>query len=110
MVPAFGHRSAALPVFSPRAPRFALSADCEGVTVGDNFQLMPAGGRTLPNLFVIELSSDCRPRASMGEPNFDAQANSLCLYQNDIGATACISNQWRGDQHPQKAPVDGPGT
>jgi hypothetical protein len=65
----------------------ALSADAGGIAVGDASRLLLEDGTTLPNVFGIGLGTGYRLPASMGgEPNFDGQANSLWLYQNDIGA------------------------
>jgi hypothetical protein len=87
VVPCFGYRSATLPVFGADGERLALSADAGGVAVGDASRLLLDDGTTLPNVFGIGLGTGYRLPASMGgEPNFDGQANSLWLYQNDIGA------------------------
>jgi hypothetical protein len=60
--------------------------------VGDDCRLVLADGSTLPNVYGIGLGTGFRPSLAMGcEPNFSGQANSLWLYQNDIGATV-----WRG--------------
>jgi hypothetical protein len=57
------------------------------VAVGDDSRLLMSDGRSLPSLFGIGLGTGYRLPASMGgEPNFNGQANSLWLYQNDIGA------------------------
>jgi hypothetical protein len=87
VVPCFGYRSATLPVFGPEGDRLALNADAGGVAVGDDSRLLLQDGTSLANLFGIGLGTGYRLPASMGgEPNFDGQANSLWLYQNDIGA------------------------
>jgi hypothetical protein len=87
VVPCFGYRSAMLPVFDTSGERLALNAEAGGVAVGEDSRLLLADGTTLPNLFGIGLGTGYRLPASMGgEPNFDGQANSLWLYQNDIGA------------------------
>jgi hypothetical protein len=86
-VPCFGYRSATLPVYGADGERLALNADAGGVAVGDDSRLLLEDGTSLPNLFGIGLGTGYRLPASMGgEPNFDGQANSLWLYQNDIGA------------------------
>ncbi len=88
VVPCFGYRSVTLPVFDSNGERFELNADKGGIAVGDDCRLLTADQRKLPNLFGIGLGTGYRLPASMGgEPNFDGQANSLWLYQNDIGAT-----------------------
>ena len=87
VIPCFGYRSAMLPVFDVQGERLALSAEAGGVAVGNDSRLLMSDGRSLPNLFGIGLGTGYRLPASMGgEPNFDGQANSLWLYQNDIGA------------------------
>ena len=85
--PCFGYRSATLPVFDPEGNRLALNADAGGIAVGDDSRLLLQDGTSIANLFGIGLGTGYRLPASMGgEPNFDGQANSLWLYQNDIGA------------------------
>ena len=87
VVPCFGYRSATLPVFDAAGSRLALNADAGGIAVGDDSRLLLQDGTSLANLFGIGLGTGYRLPASMGgEPNFDGQANSLWLYQNDIGA------------------------
>ena len=55
--------------------------------VGDDCRLRLADGGRLDNVFGIGLGTGYRLSGSMGgEPNFVGQANSLWLYQNDIGA------------------------
>jgi len=64
-----------------------LRADGNGDAVGDDCRLLLADGRKIPNVFGIGLGTGFRPSESMGcEPNFNGQANSLWLYQNDMGA------------------------
>ena len=87
IVPCFGYRSAMLPVFDAHGERLALNADAGGAAVGEDSRLLLDDGGSLPNLFCIGLGTGYRLPTSMGgEPNFDGQANSLWLYQNDIGA------------------------
>lgn len=87
VVPAFGYRAATLPVLDTSGRRLALNADSGGASVDDQCRLMLADGAVLPNVFGIGLGSGYRPAGSMGgEPNFKGQANSLWLYQHDIGA------------------------
>jgi hypothetical protein len=86
VVPCFGYRSATLPVYDATGQRLALNADAGGEAVGENSRLLLADGTTLPNVFGIGLGTGYRLPPSMGgEPNFNGQANSLWLYQNDIG-------------------------
>jgi hypothetical protein len=87
VVPSFGYRSAMLPVFDADGERLALAADAGGTAVAQDGRLLLGDGSSLPNLFGIGLGTGYRLPASMGgEPNFNGQANSLWLYQNDIGA------------------------
>jgi hypothetical protein len=83
-----GYRSATLPIIDGAGHRLALSADANGYNVGDDCRLVLADGAVLPNVYGIGLGTGFRPSRAMGcEPNFSGQANSLWLYQNDIGAT-----------------------
>jgi hypothetical protein len=87
VVPCFGYRSATLPVFDAEGRRLYLNADASGEAVGHDCRLRLAGGGHLSNVFGIGLGTGYRLSGSMGgEPNFAGQANSLWLYQNDIGA------------------------
>jgi hypothetical protein len=87
VIPAFGYHAATLPIFDPEGRRLELSADDNRASVDDDCRILLADGRALPNVFGIGLGSGYRPSGSMGgEPNFEGQANSLWLYQNDIGA------------------------
>lgn len=87
VVPCFGYRSATMPIFDKDGTALTLNAETGGVAVGDDCRLLTADGRSLPNLFGIGLGTGYKLPAGMGgEPNFDGQANSLWLYQNDIGA------------------------
>jgi len=87
VIPAFGYRAKTLPLFDAQDRRLALNADSGGASVDDCCRMMLADGRALPNVFGIGLGSGYRPSGSMGgEPNFRGQANSLWLYQHDIGA------------------------
>ena len=87
VVPAFGYRSAMLPVFDADGARLTLNAELGGVAVGEQSRLLLSDGTSVPNLFGIGLGTGYKLPTSMGgEPNFDGQANSLWLYHNDIGA------------------------
>jgi hypothetical protein len=87
IVPAFGYRASTVPIFDAEARRLPLRADCGGPAVGRDARVLLADGGQLPNIFGIGLGTDFRPWGKMGgEPSFDGQANSLWLYQNDIGA------------------------
>jgi hypothetical protein len=58
--------------------------------VAQDGRLLLGDGSSLPSLFGIGLGTGYRLPPSMGgEPNFNGQANSLWLYQNDIGAVIC---------------------
>ena len=87
VVPCFGYNSSTLPVLDPSGAPVALSADTGSVAVGDDCRLLLGDGRALDSVFGIGLGTGYRLPAYMGgEPNFEGQANSLWLYQNDIGA------------------------
>jgi hypothetical protein len=87
VVPCLGYRSATLPVFDEKGHRLALRADANAAAVSDDCRMLIADETKLSNIFGIGLGSGFRPGAEMGcEPNFSGQANSLWLYQNDIGA------------------------
>ncbi|HLI13669.1 MAG TPA: hypothetical protein VKY65_18910 [Alphaproteobacteria bacterium] len=86
VIPAFGYRAATVPMFDATGRRLRLNADYGGPAVGRAARLLLAEGGELPNVFGIGLGADYRPWGHMGgEPSFDGQANSLWLYQNDIG-------------------------
>ncbi len=88
VVACFGYGSVTLPVHDAAGERLALAADDGLPAVGEACRLALRDGRTLDRLFGIGLGTGYRLPARMGgEPNFDGQANSLWLYQNDIGAT-----------------------
>jgi hypothetical protein len=88
VVACFGYGSITLPVLDQAGERLALAADDGLPAVGETCRLALRDGRTIDRLFGIGLGTGYRLPASMGgEPNFDGQANSLWLYQNDIGAT-----------------------
>jgi hypothetical protein len=98
VIPCLGYRSATLPIIDEHGRRLALRADADGDAVADDCRLVLADGTALPNVYGIGLGTGFRPSLAMGcEPNFSGQANSLWLYQNDIGGTI-----WRGI-HEQKA-------
>ncbi|HYC65258.1 MAG TPA: hypothetical protein VEC14_11055 [Reyranellaceae bacterium] len=87
VVTAFGYRAATIPMFDARGRRIALNADAGAASVDDRCHLLLANGAALPQVFGLGLGSGYRPTGAMGgEPNFAGQANSLWLYQNDIGA------------------------
>jgi hypothetical protein len=98
VAPCLGYRSATVPIIDDRGRRLALRADADGDAVGDDCRLVLTDGTALPNVYGIGLGTGFRPSLAMGcEPNFSGQANSLWLYQNDIGGTI-----WRGI-HEKKA-------
>lgn len=85
-VPCLGYRSRTLPVYDSDGQRLRLNAEEDADAVGDDCRLLLADGGSLPNVFGIGLGCGFRPSEAMGcEPNFRGQANSLWLYQNDIG-------------------------
>jgi hypothetical protein len=87
VVPCLGYRSATLPIFDANGRRLALMAESNGDAVGNDCRVLLADGTKLPNVFGIGLGTGFRPSEEMGcEPNFRGQANSLWLYQNDMGA------------------------
>jgi len=101
VAPCLGYRSATLPIIDAHGRRLALRADADGDAVGDDCRLVLADGTALPNVYGIGLGTGFRPSLAMGcEPNFSGQANSLWLYQNDIGGTI-----WRGihEEKPARA-------
>lgn len=86
IVPAFGYRASTVPIFDADGLRLPLMADSGGPAVGRDARILLANGGQLPNVFGIGLGTAYRPWGRMGgEPSFDGQANSLWLYQNDIG-------------------------
>lgn len=88
VIPAFGYRSRHLPVFTHTGLRIPLRTDVSLPAVDAACRIYRADGNVLPNVFGIGLGTGFRPTEAMGgEPNFTGQANSLWLYQNDIGAT-----------------------
>ena len=90
VVPCLGYRSATLPIYDPAGRRLALKADTNADAVGQDCRVLLADGSRLSNVFAIGLGTGFRPTPSMGcEPNFSGQANSLWLYQNDIGGLIC---------------------
>lgn len=88
VVPAFGYRSRQLPIFDHLGAGIALQTDPALPAVDAACRICRVDGGVIPNIFGIGLGTGFRPTEAMGgEPNFTGQANSLWLYQNDIGAT-----------------------
>jgi hypothetical protein len=88
VVPAFGYRATTVPVFDAHGRRLVLRAEQGGTLVDSGARVVLADGSALPNLFGVGLGTGYVPPPSMGgEASFRGQANSLWLYQNDIGAT-----------------------
>jgi hypothetical protein len=86
IVTAFGYAPRTIPIYDATGRRLALQADEGGPAVDDDARILLRNGRALPNVFAIGLGSGYRPHGPMGgEPSFRGQANSLWLYQNDIG-------------------------
>lgn len=87
VVVAFGYQAATLPTFDARGQRMILGADAGLPSVDERCRVVLADGTPLPNVFGIGLGSGYKPTPTMGgEPSFRGQANSLWLYQHDIGA------------------------
>ena len=102
IVPAFGYRSMTVPVFDSDGQRLSLNADYGGNFVESDARVRLVAGGALPNVFGIGLGTGFKPSPGMGgEPSFRGQANSLWLYQNDIGGVvyrgvqACIQRARR---------------
>jgi len=86
VVRAFGYVSRTVPIFDAGGRRLSLSADNDGRAVDDQARVLLSDGNALPNVFGLGLGSGYKPHGAMGgEPSFRGQANSLWLYQNDIG-------------------------
>jgi hypothetical protein len=108
VVPAFGYGAAALSIFDPRGRQLRLAGAPRAVN--EQCQILLEDGRSLTNVFGIGLGSGYRPTLAMGgEPNFRGQANSLWLYQNDIGTLVFrgIYAALRNDS-PDRSVVDSP--
>ena len=87
IVPAFGYCATTVPMYDEEGHRLRLNAELGRTAVGDDARVLLADGSLLPHVFAIGLGTGFRPPREMGgEPSFDGQANSLWLYQNDIGA------------------------
>jgi hypothetical protein len=87
VVTALGYRAATLPIFDSSGSRMSLQADHGGPAVDSDCRLLLEQGCPIPGVFGLGLGSGFRPTGMMGgEANFKGQANSLWLYQNDIGA------------------------
>ena len=77
--------------------------------VGDDCRLVLADSSVLPNVYGIGLGTGFRPSLGMGcEPNFSGQANSLWLYQNDIGAAIYRGIHAKTVEVPDDAPSSRP--
>jgi hypothetical protein len=86
IVPAFGYQARTIPIFDARGQRVALRADLGRPAVDAQARIVRTDGQPLANVFCVGLGSGYHPTGSMGgEPSFAGQANSLWLYQNDIG-------------------------
>lgn len=115
IVPAFGYRSATVPVLDPEGRLIRLKADQGGPAVDREARLLTADGGHIPNIFGIGLGADYRPWGAMGgEPSFEGQTNGLWLYQNDIGAVVyegvrrCLAEAERLRIPRQPEPVVAP--
>jgi hypothetical protein len=106
VVPAFGYRLDALPVFDAAGRRLALMAETGGAAVDELSRLLLADGQPVPNLFAAGLGSGFRPWGTMaGEANFQGQQNSLWLYQNGLGQLICEGAAAWLDRAPAPAPT-----
>ncbi|MBS0524039.1 MAG: hypothetical protein JSS04_10420 [Proteobacteria bacterium] len=111
VAPCLGYRSATLPIIDEAGHRLALRADANGDAVGDDCRLVLADGSVLPNVYGIGLGTGFRPSLAMGcEPNFSGQANSLWLYQNDIGATIYRGIHEKKVEVPNDVPSSRPAS
>lgn len=106
VVPCLGYRSATMPIFDSTGQQLTLRADINGDAVDGDCHLLAADGMPLHNIFGIGLGSGFRPTQAMGcEPNFRGQANSLWMYQNDIGAVIYREIQGLADARQTAAAV-----
>jgi hypothetical protein len=111
VAPCLGYRSATLPIMDEAGHRLALRADANGDAVGDDCRLVLADGSALSNVYGIGLGTGFRPSLGMGcEPNFSGQANSLWLYQNDIGATIYRGIHNKKPEVPDDVPSSRPAS
>lgn len=94
VVPALGYCAATVPIYDPHGNRLPLMAEYGNAAVGNDARVLLANGKPLRNVFGIGLGAGFRPWGHMGgERNFDGQANSLWLYQNDIGRMVYLGIQ-----------------
>ena len=87
IVAALGYRPRALPLFSDnQTPLRLFSEDGENPMVDKDSRVLDVAGRPIPGVFALG-SADGYPYAAGGhcEPSFAGQANSLPLWQSDIG-------------------------
>jgi len=90
IVPAFGYRPRAVPMFAENGQPIRLrGCESKGALVDDDcrvVELSANGERPLSNVFGIGLASGFIPSGDLGgEPSFRGQTNGFWLYQNDVG-------------------------
>jgi cation diffusion facilitator CzcD-associated flavoprotein CzcO len=96
IVAAMGYRPRALTVLDAFGNPISLQCDTDDMVpmVGGSSNVINASGRVITGLYGIGLASGFVPRGRFGgEPSFKGQANSLWLWQHDIGeqiATAVL--------------------
>lgn len=88
IVAALGYRPRALPVFSEDNRRIPLSAESDAMQpmVDSECRVLDHDGTPIEDIYGIGLASGLIPHGSLGgEESFRGQANSLWLWQHDIG-------------------------
>lgn len=88
IVAALGYRPRALPVFSEDNRRIPLSAESDAMQpmVDGESRVLDQDGIPIDGIYGIGLASGLVPYGSLGgEESFRGQANSLWLWQHDIG-------------------------
>jgi hypothetical protein len=88
VIAATGYRPRALPIAGPGgAPITLLAARGTAAPMVDNLcRVLDADGLSLPGLFGIGLAAGFMPHGRLGgQLSFSGQANSLWLWQNDVG-------------------------
>jgi len=86
IIPAFGYRPAAVPVFDVAGAPIPLLGHVGGPLVDRSCRVLAADGLPIPSLYGIGLASGFVPSGALGgEPSFSGQTNGLWLYQNGVG-------------------------
>lgn len=87
IVPAFGYRPRAIPIYGPDGGAIALAMGQGGPLVDSRCRILGQNGSPVRGLFGIGLASGFRPAGPMGgEPSFHGQTSGVWLYHNDVGA------------------------